>query len=72
MAWNIEAPKVATGMKTKETLWTSQYLNSLDRWIKDFELVDYKLTSEYILDDYKILYRFEGSGPAHNVIISSR
>lgn len=69
MAWAKEAPKVVEGPKKTETLWEAHYPNSLETWKKDFAAADYKLTSEYDLGEGKILYRFEGPGAPHNVII---
>ena len=71
MAWNKVVEKVATAPRTSETLWTSSYPNSLERWTKDFESAGYKLVAEYALDDNKILYRFENANVYHSVVIKS-
>ena len=72
MTWKKEETKVATEPKVQEGVWESSYPNSLDRWKKDFEVDGYKLTAEYDLGDGRALYRFEGEGRPHNVIIGSK
>ena len=73
MAWNKEAVKEVPVQSTnKEVNWTSDYTDSLDRWVKDFELAGYKLTAEYDLGEGETLYRFEGPGVPHNVLIKTK
>ena len=71
MAWNKEVvTKEVPISVNKEVNWTSQ--TPLETWVKAFELAGYKLSAEYDLGDKKILYRFEGPGVYHNVVIEAK
>ena len=72
-AWGHTEEKPAAPLDlTKEQFWISGYVDSQDRWTKDYAAMGYECVGQFDLGDGSTLYRFkpvEGLGQTHNVVI---